>query len=445
MFADGGYQGIARDVLHRVPKTHRRRQRERPAAQVRNDLDFLAEDIVQVKCMTAGVLINTADEYHFTITLASRAIPFTLTNLLESLEPTEYSGEIKDLENKARDFLDSTGNPIVGKRLCSKVNSLLRDFSVIKVKLDAQRALASSRSVGNSPNRPPTGSQGSVDTAGRAPSTSRRKAKRRSSSTGRAQPRTSNLNPAATSRRPVGTSSASEVDHPSMKEAMTQIPSSYDERATPDYKHITAVYKKFWEECEDAYIFGVDFRKDVSIERLKNVPADFNIRVKEDRLVQAMVVYLLNLPHRKARQTLCIMPIGLTSKPQSWEEIKDGSFYVINGQHSVAASLKICDSTTGVDDDIKNDFRVWSCFVVWSEDSEILRSISAYYNRINHFEQVQASWATNILGARKVWDSMGCPENPSQITAAGTTVQRRAADIQSRTKKFKVSQSDESI
>ena len=154
--------------------------------------------------------------------------------------------------------------------------------------------------------------------------------------------------------------------------------------------------------------------------------------------MEAMVVYLLNLPDRKTKQTLCIMPKGLTSKPQSWEEIKDGSFYIINGQHSIAANKKICDMGSGVDDDVRKDFRVWSCFVVWSEDAEILRSISAYYNRINHFEQIQPSWATNILGARKVWESMGCPENPSQITAAGSTVQRRPADLQSRTKKFKV-------
>ena len=75
---------------------------------------------------------------------------------------------------------------------------------------------------------------------------------------------------------------------------------------------------------------------------------------------------------------------------------------------------------------------------MWSEDVEILRSISAYYNRINHFQMIQPSWATNILSARKVWESMGCLENPSQITAAGMIVQLRASDIQSRTKKFKV-------
>ena len=136
------------------------------------------------------------------------------------------------------------------------------------------------------------------------------------------------------------------------------------------------------------------------------------------------------------------MPTNRTEKPTSWEEIKDGDFYIINGQHSVAASRLITQVGSGADDDVKNDFRMWSCFIVWSSDAEILRSISAYYNRINHFQMIQPSWATNILGVRTVWVSMGSPENPSQITLAGTTAARRAQDVQSRTRRFKVGQSD---
>ena len=148
------------------------------------ELDHLADDIIQVKCMTGGVLINQADEYHFTIMLPSKAIPFTLAHLLESLQPTEYVGKIKELKNKAKDFIDSNNKLIVEKRLCSKVNSLLRDFVIIKAKLDVQRALAASRSVGNSPQRKAGGSQGSVNTTEGPLSTSRGKAKPRLSSAG---------------------------------------------------------------------------------------------------------------------------------------------------------------------------------------------------------------------------------------------------------------------
>ena len=173
-----------------------------------------------------------------------------------------------------------------------------------------------------------------------------------------------------------------------------------------------------------------------------DAPTEYNIRSREDKLVDAMVIYLLNLLERKALQTLCVMPKNRTKKPSSWEEIKDGDFYIINGQHSVATSRLITQVGNRADDDVKNDFRMWSCFIVWSSDAEILRSISAYYNRINHFQMIPPSWATNILGARTVWVSMGSPENPSQITVAKTTTARRAQDVQSRTRRFKVRQSD---
>ena len=174
-----------------------------------------------------------------------------------------------------------------------------------------------------------------------------------------------------------------------------------------------------------------------------DAPAEYNIRSREDKLVDAMVIYLLNLPERKVHQMLRIMPRNRTEKPSSWEEIKDSDFYIINGQHSVAVSKLIMQVGSGADDDVKNDFHVWSCFIVWSSDEEILWSISAYYNRINHFQMIQSSWATNILGVRTVWVSMGSPENPSQITVAGTIAARRAQDVQSRTRRFKVRQSDQ--
>ena len=216
------------------------------------------------------------------------------------------------------------------------------------------------------------------------------------------------------------------------------MPSLYEPQKKADFKHINAVYKKFWSECEVTYIFGVDAKRELSIDQLVDAPAEYNIWSREDKLVDAMVIYLLNLPDRKARQTLCVMPTNRTSKPASWEEIKDGEFYIINGQHSVVASMLITQVGSKAEEDMKSDFCVWSCFIVWSNDLEILRSISAYYNRINHFQMIQPSWATNILGARTVWLSMGSPENPSQITATRTIAARRATNVQSRTKRFKV-------
>nr|PNR31764.1 hypothetical protein PHYPA_025887 [Physcomitrium patens] len=356
------------------------------------DVEYLDGDMILVKCVTTGVLIDPTDEYYFTVLIPSKRIPFTMSPFLESLEPTEYSGEVKKLEAKIDrgDYNEKDGSPAFGKRLCTKINSLLQDFSVIIGKLEAQKLLAAPRSVRREVQAI-GGSQASVDTAAPAPSSSQGKAKPRSSSAGRGSTRSSPLRLLE------------------IVERLRGAPSK------PDFKHITAVYKKFWSECEDAYIFGVNTKKGISIDKLIDAPTEFNIRSKEDKLVDAMVVYLMNLPDRKARQTLCVMPTNRTSKPTTWEEIKDGEFFVINGQHSVAASRVITDESNVVDDDVKSDFRVWSCFIVWSSDPEILRSISAYYNRNNHFQMIQPSWATNILGARSVWVNTGCPENPSQV------------------------------
>ena len=54
------------------------------------DVEFLDIDLIQVKCMTSGILIKLEDENHFTLILPSKQIPFTLLYFLESLEPTNY-------------------------------------------------------------------------------------------------------------------------------------------------------------------------------------------------------------------------------------------------------------------------------------------------------------------------------------------------------------------
>ena len=113
------------------------------------EVEFLDEDLIQVKCMTSKILIRPEDEYHFTFILFSKQIPFTLSYFLESLEPTNYRGEIRHLESKIDkgEYKERDGSRAFGKRLCTKVNSLLQDFSVIRGKLEAQRAFASPRSI----------------------------------------------------------------------------------------------------------------------------------------------------------------------------------------------------------------------------------------------------------------------------------------------------------
>ena len=91
------------------------------------EVEFLDEDLIRVKCMTSGILIWPEDVYHFIVILLSKQIPFTLSHFLESLEPTEYRGEIKHVEAKIDrgEYKERDRSPVVRKRLCTKVNSLL--------------------------------------------------------------------------------------------------------------------------------------------------------------------------------------------------------------------------------------------------------------------------------------------------------------------------------
>ena len=145
------------------------------------------------------------------------------------------------------------------------------------------------------------------------------------------------------------------------------------------------------------------------------------------------------MPDKSTRQTLCVMPVGFNEKPTEWKDIKNSKFYIINGQHSVVASKWMMDDANKVDNEEREHFRKWKCFLVWSNDPEKLQTISAFYNRTNHFQVTQPSWATNILGAQTVWEAMGQPQNPTQATLVGTsTAIRRTMEVRRNKEAFQV-------
>ena len=198
------------------------------------------------------------------------------------------------------EYKDRDGSLAVRKQLCTKVNSLLQDFSIIRGKLEAQRAFANPRSMSRE-KRPPSPTQGFVDTARASPASGRAKPRKPSGSVSGRPTRNSPLASSSGRQSAAATSQMSEVAKASLADAMSKVPSSYEPRKKADFKHINKVYKKFWSKCEDTYIFGVDAKNELSIDRMVGAPAEYNIRSREDKLVDAMVIYLLNLPDRKAR------------------------------------------------------------------------------------------------------------------------------------------------
>ena len=47
--------------------------------------------------------------------------------------------------------------------------------------------------------------------------------------------------------------------------------------------------------------------------------------------------YLVNMPNLYVKQTLYVMP-NTNERPTTWDEIANKHFFIIDGQHSVAAS-----------------------------------------------------------------------------------------------------------
>lgn len=86
--------------------------------------------------------------------------------------------------------------------------------------------------------------------------------------------------------------------------------------------------------------------------------------MKEDRLVADMMHYLIKIPDKTTKQTLCVMPVGMRTKPTKWEEIMNRKFWLINGQHSVAASRLMVEPGRGLDESVIKHVRTWYCFIV---------------------------------------------------------------------------------
>jgi hypothetical protein len=107
--------------------------------------------------------------------------------------------------------------------------------------------------------------------------------------------------------------------------------------------------------------------------------------------------YLVNMPNPSIKQTLCVMP-DMEERLAKEEDIVNGMFFIINGQHSVGASINM--QTSSLPPKPIQPFTSWNCFIVWSKKKTRLRQILGYYNRCNHFSIFKPTWTTNVLGAR---------------------------------------------
>lgn len=101
------------------------------------DVEANSNPVIKIKCMTTLPDLNKNDQYHFAVCIDSVVIPFNLSPFLESLEPTPYSSEIKELEKKLdnNEWKNANSIPLTRKKLCSKIRHLFTDFHTLKGKL----------------------------------------------------------------------------------------------------------------------------------------------------------------------------------------------------------------------------------------------------------------------------------------------------------------------
>jgi len=416
--------------LHMIPHTHnfsfsRKYKDQDPYYPISYNERIIAvsPDVaakIRIHCVTTAIGKKDEDQYNFTIVVDSKKIPFYVSNFIDTLEPTEYRVEIPELEKKVDSGFwrnPTTKAHVVGKALCSRLTQLFTDMAVLRGKLEIKWAQNAARSVSQEPIGPSEG-QGSLGTPGTQHSKGAKS--RKSLSTPPTAPKKSPLASSSAAKESQPSSSAATAKKPSFAEAVLDLPEATDPTRKVDYQVSTEAFKNYWATCSEAYVFEVDTKVKLSIDQLIAPPAEMNIRSHEERLAKDVMNYLWHMPDKSTKQTLCVMPVGCHQKPQpeDWERIKMGEFYIVNGQHSVTASKMMV--AEDLDKTILKNFLEWDCYIVWSDRSEILRTISAYYNRVNHFVAMKPSWSTNILGARTVWERFGKPKNPKELTLPGT-------------------------
>ena len=394
--------------------------------------------LLKVRCITDVAGIPDREQYHFTIQLDSAKCDFNISHFLSTLEPTEYRTEIPDLEKKIDHnfFKTKDGKLATGKALYSRLKTLLNDFTILKAKLELKKKDMTVRTVSL---EFPSNVEGQSSTGTRGTQQSQGTRKSRYSSTPPHPPRRSKLASTTAGTLKGNDSSADITGKQTFASAVTDVPLPYDSKKSHDYIASAGAYKAYWKHCTDAYIFGLEEKKSISIEQLIKAPEDLNIRSFEMKLAEDIMTYLWEMPDKSMKQTLCVMPVDCSEKPkpEDWPSLERKNFYIINGQHSVTASKMMVDQN--LDEEIVANFRQWDCYVVWSTDAEKLRDISAYYNRVNHFVALKPSWSTNIMGARKVWELMGRPRNPKDAAPIATRSNvRRNAESAANKKKFTV-------
>jgi hypothetical protein len=157
-----------------------------------------------------------------------------------------------------------------------------------------------------------------------------------------------------------------------------EVPSELETRGQIDYKETKTMYKKFWTEFQSRFVFEMDTKYSISIDQFQRASKDWTIREYKEQGMNETLHYLVNMLSPSIKQTLCVM-LDTEERPTNWEDIANETFFIINGQHTVGASMKI--QTLGLSPKLVESLLHWNCFIVWfNKDKNRRMQILRYYN-----------------------------------------------------------------
>lgn len=406
------------------------------------------EKIVSVdheeKYVVVAIESTSIPVYSYTVLMDCTSHPFTIEPFVNSVENTLFESMKKEIENEEdplKKWTNKDGNPLRAKALATRLQALLHSIDLQVIRNSNRELLMRGSEVSRqtiSRSESPGSIRQQTPTVGRASRAKPRQSKTAPTQQPKRQRRSGA--PESSARKDKMAEKPNEPEL-SIASALTQIPKELKSGEVPDYTSATDIYEKYWSDCQDCYIFDKSVKKELAISQLTPAPEDWTIRAFEQKGMRHMMNYLIEMPDKTDKQTLCVMPAvesDVVTK-DDWDEIKRGKFWIINGQHSVAASKEMLISNPPIPEQILKHFRTWNCYIIFTRDKEKLRKISAFYNRVNHFANFMPSWSTNILGARTIWINLGRPAvaaKPSstrtQLTKAEKCYNVRTPTLSSR-------------
>jgi hypothetical protein len=176
------------------------------------------------------------------------------------------------------------------------------------------------------------------------------------------------------------------------------------------------------------WIFGEGVSGFVSVFNIERGDAGYNCRPISEAHLKEMKTWLFNYAFipKNYPNFLTIVPSDRSRKPATFDEVKDKSFHVVNGQHTLRACLDYVADASSTPE-VKEFFSKWPCNVVWAPegDDDPLFHLSGVLNLDSEYRKHFPSWFECIQHARKTWIRRGRPTRIVRETQSNSSDYRK--------------------